>query len=227
MIKQKAVVCLSGGQDSTTVLAIADSMDRELYALSVDYGQKHMRELECAHYQAKAFKVVEHREVSLLGMDFNSALTQIGNEIPSGWDVATQGPPPTIVPGRNAILFALAASWASSLGADEVWTGVCQTDYSGYPDCRQEFVNNFTAACREGLDNYNFQIVTPLMGLTKCEMIEQGTELGVDWAHTWTCYKGDKLACGVCPACRLRLQGFYEFGLMRDPLEYAVYKKES
>ena len=222
---RKAVVLLSGGLDSATVLAVAKSQDYELYALSVDYGQRHHREIDCAKAQVKAQQVAEHRIVRLeLPAKDSSVLTGRG-------DVPVYKPsssiPPTYVPARNTILLSLALSWAESLGAEDIFIGVTSVDYSGYPDCRREFIDAFQnlanlatkAAIQEGK---SFRIHAPLLKLGKREIVARGSELAVDFAKTHSCYDPDVRgrACGRCDSCVLRLKGFADAGLV-DPLEYA------
>jgi 7-cyano-7-deazaguanine synthase len=220
----RAVVCLSGGQDSSTVLAIAKLVEDQVSAISVDYGQKHGKELDFARIQAERWGV-DH---TLVGIDapglFESALTTRGVEIPNEeWSVDKQGPPPTVVHGRNQLLLSLAASVAASRGASRIYVGCSQIDYSGYPDCREEFLQALEVSTCMGLGK-PIRIVAPLLHRSKVWMVRTGTALGVDWASTWTCYKGGDLACGVCPACRLRLDAFQKAGI-KDPLFYETEKE--
>lgn len=212
---KKALVLLSGGQDSTTCLAMAAKIHEEVNALSVFYGQQHSKELVCASYQAKKY-AKRHHLYNFPGVFTESPLIT-GRGIPEEWS-DEQGPAPTIVPGRNLVLLGIAASLAEQHNYQEVWIGVSQVDSSGYPDCTKNFVD----AARQAI-HYSTQgkvtVVAPLVNYPKAYMIEQGTSLGVEWEKTWTCYRGDRKACGRCPACKLRLEAFKECGMV-DPLEY-------
>ena len=222
---KKAVVLLSGGLDSATMLAMAQAQDYELYALTVDYGQRHRREFRCARVQAKARQVVQHKLLRLELPDSRaSALTdtaalprsQLGSAIP-----------PTYVPARNTILLSLALSWAEALGAVDIFIGVTAVDYSGYPDCRGAFIEAFeklaNLATKAAVqDGKSFRIHAPLLDLPKREIIKRGRDLGVNFALTSSCYDPDQqgCACGQCDACALRLKGFQQAGLV-DPVRYA------
>ena len=227
-INRKAVVLLSGGLDSTTVVAIAKSEGYELYALSVDYGQRHRFELEAARKIAAVMQVVEHKllkvDLSSLG---GSALTD-DIEVPhSRCDEEISAEiPVTYVPARNTIMLSIALGYAEVLGAADIFIGVNAVDYSGYPDCRPEFIaayetlaNLATKAGVEGTSRY--RIHTPLINLTKAEIIRRGTELEVDYSLTHTCYSPNEqgVSCGQCDACLLRRKGFAEAGVT-DPIEY-------
>ena len=224
-MSKKAVVLLSGGLDSATVLAVAKSQDYELYALTVDYGQRHSREIDCAKAQAKAQQAAEHRIVRLeLPARDSSVLTGRGH-VPAY--KPSSSIPATYVPARNTILLSLALSWAESLGVEDIFIGVTSVDYSGYPDCRRAFIDAFQnlanlatkAAIQEGK---SFHIHAPLLKLGKREIIARGSELAVDFGKTHSCYDPDDRgrACGRCDSCALRLKGFANAGLA-DPLEYA------
>ncbi len=220
-----AVVLLSGGMDSATCLAKAVDEGFDVHALSFRYGQRHEIELDMARYQAQAFSVKEHR---VLTMDFApiapSALTGLG-EVPK--DKLPDGIPNTYVPGRNMVFLSLGVAWAEVLGASHLFVGVNQVDYSGYPDCRGDFIEAFermaNLATKAGVEGKKLHIRTPLLDLDKAEIIRLGLGLGVDYANTLTCYDpGDKAeACGRCPSCMLRLEAFEKLG-MKDP---APYKK--
>ncbi len=221
----KAVVLLSGGLDSATVLAMAQAQDYELYALTVEYGQRHSREIRCARAQAKTRKVAKHKVVSLELPDSRaSALTDTA-PLPSA---QSDSPiPATYVPARNTILLALALSWAESLGSVDIFIGATAVDYSGYPDCRAPFIEAFeklaNLATKAAVqDGKKFRIHAPLLDLPKHKIIERGRELGVDFAMTSSCYDPDEqgCACGQCDACALRLKGFRRAGLV-DPVRYA------
>ncbi|HMN46238.1 MAG TPA: 7-cyano-7-deazaguanine synthase QueC [Povalibacter sp.] len=221
---QRAVVLVSGGLDSATTLAIARSDGFECYALSVDYGQRHRAELEAAQRVAKSLGAVEHRVIRVdLGGIGGSALTDASIAVP---ETPQSGIPVTYVPARNTVMLALALGWAEVLGADRICIGVNAVDYSGYPDCRPEFVAAFervaNLATRSGVEGTAaFRIVAPLIDLTKAQIIRRGIELGVDFAQTVSCYQADDAgrACGACDACRLRREGFAAAGVA-DPTRY-------
>ncbi|MHC4394874.1 MAG: 7-cyano-7-deazaguanine synthase QueC [Planctomycetota bacterium] len=230
---KKAVVLLSGGLDSATVLAIARSEGYQCYALTFRYGQRHSREVEAARKIADSLGAVEHRiiDIDLAGFG-GSALTDPAIDIPKNRaDLSQAGPiPPTYVPARNTIFLSYALAWAEVLGAFDIFTGVNTTDYSGYPDCRGEFITAFerlanaaTAAAVEGKGQYH--IVTPIIDMTKGKIIVAGTKLGVDYSLTHSCYDPDEdgRSCGECDSCRLRLKGFAEAEL-EDPIEYRTTK---
>ena len=226
---KKAVVLLSGGLDSATTLAIAGSVGFKLFALTFLYGQRHQREIEAAKKVACSLGVVEHRIIDIdLARFGGSALTDPAIEIPKDRpDLHTStNIPPTYVPARNTIFLSYALAWAETLGAFDIFIGVNAIDYSGYPDCRREFIEAFektanlaTAASVEGRGQY--RIHTPLIKMTKAQIILTGSKLGVDFSLTHSCYDPDKQgrSCGRCDSCRLRLKGFAEAGL-KDPLEY-------
>ena len=222
---KKAVVLLSGGLDSATVLAEAKSQDYELYALTVDYGQRHHREIDCAKAQAKAQQVAEHRIVHLDLPDKDSSVLTGSGDVPAY--KADSVVPATYVPARNTILLSLALSWAESLEAEDIFIGATSVDYSGYPDCRRAFIDAFQnlanlatkASIQEGK---SFHIHAPLLKLGKGEIIARGAELAVDFSKTNSCYDPDERgrSCGSCDSCVLRLKGFANASLI-DPLEYA------
>lgn len=223
MSGKRAVVLLSGGLDSATVLAIARSQGFRCYALSMAYGQRHAAELAAASRVAAALQAVEHKVVSI-GLDSfgGSALTDTAIEVPQ---TLGEGIPVTYVPARNTIFLALALGWAEVLGAHDIFIGVNAVDYSGYPDCRPEFIAAFEAlaklATKEGVEGRPFRIHTPLIDLNKAQIIRCGTELGVDYGLTVSCYQATNTgeACGVCDSCRLRAKGFAEAELP-DPTPY-------
>ncbi|MEO1963246.1 MAG: 7-cyano-7-deazaguanine synthase QueC [Cycloclasticus sp.] len=223
MTSKKAVVLLSGGLDSATVLAIAQSQGYECYALSFDYGQRHSSELEAASQLSKTFKVSEHKTIQLgMGEFGGSALTDDSIEVPT--EKAT-GIPVTYVPARNTVFLSIALGWAEVLDAWDIFIGVNAVDYSGYPDCRPEFIKAFenlaNLATKAGVEEGGFKIHTPLINLSKAQIIKKGAELNVDYSTTVSCYqanvKGE--ACGVCESCRLRQQGF-EKAKVDDPTRY-------
>ncbi len=224
MMSESAVILLSGGLDSATVLSIARAEGYRCHALSVDYGQRHGSELAAARRVARAAGVVEHKVIRLdLRAIGGSALTDSAIQVPT---CPGDGIPVTYVPARNSMLLSLALGWAEVLGAWEIFIGANAVDYSGYPDCRPEFIQAFermanlaTRAAVEGRGR--FRIRTPLMKLTKAEIIRRGVELGVDYSLTISCYSADERghACGVCDSCRLRARGFRDAGVT-DPAVY-------
>jgi 7-cyano-7-deazaguanine synthase len=223
-----AVVLLSGGLDSATTLAIAKAQGFQVYALSVRYGQRHAIELDAARAVASRLGVVRHEIATLdLRMFGGSALTS-DTPVPQDRTLAEIGTgiPVTYVPARNTVFLAIALAWSEVLGATDLFIGVNVMDYSGYPDCRPEFVRAFESlanlATRAGVEGgAHFRVHTPLIHLTKAEIIRRGTELGVDYGLTLSCYAPDALgrACGHCDACALRLRGFREAGI-QDPAPY-------
>jgi 7-cyano-7-deazaguanine synthase len=227
--EKKAVVLLSGGLDSATALALARREGFACYALTFRYGQRHGREVEAAARVARSLGAFEHRVVRIdLGTFGGSALTDAQIQVPKDrWDLGgSTGIPVTYVPARNTIFLSYALAWAEVLGAFDLFLGVNSTDYSGYPDCRAEFIAAFekmanlaTAAAVQGKGR--FRIHTPIIHLTKADIIRTGTALGVDYSLTHSCYDPDPAgrSCGRCDSCRLRLKGFAEAGLT-DPIEY-------
>jgi 7-cyano-7-deazaguanine synthase len=220
----RAVVLLSGGLDSATVLAIARRQGFECHALSVAYGQRHSAELDAAARIATALGAHEHRvmHVDLAGIG-GSALTDPAIDVPQA---PTPGIPVTYVPARNTMMLSLALGWAEVLGATGIFVGVNAVDYSGYPDCRPEFIAAFevlaTLATRAGVEGRPLKIHAPLISWTKAEIIRAGTQLGVDYSMTVSCYQADAYgrACGQCDSCRIRRDGFVVAGL-NDPTRYA------
>jgi 7-cyano-7-deazaguanine synthase len=223
LLKRKAVVLVSGGLDSTTVLAIAKSQGFACYTLSFDYGQRHRSELIAANQIAKSMGAIEHKTVVLdLRTIGGSALTDDAIEVP---EQSSEGIPVTYVPARNTVFLSIALGWAEVLAAQDIFIGVNAVDYSGYPDCRQSYITAFETmanlATKAGVEGRGLRIQTPLINLTKAEIIRQGAALGVDYAATVSCYQADVQgnACGRCDSCRLRRQGFDEAG-MADPTSY-------
>jgi len=221
----RAVVLLSGGLDSATCLAIARAEGFETYALSVAYGQRHAAELEAARRVAAALGAREHRLAHVdLGQFGGSALTDANIEVPTS-GVQAGGIPVTYVPARNTVMLSLALGWAEVLGANDIYVGVNAVDYSGYPDCRPEFIAAYEAmanlATKVGVEGAKMHIHAPLIKLSKAEIVQRGTALGVDYGITVSCYKADDQgrACGQCDACRLRSAGFATAGLA-DPTPY-------
>ena len=220
-----AVILLSGGLDSATVLAIAREAGYACHALSLDYGQRHTAELAAAARVAKRLGAVEHRVIKLGLGDFGgSALTDAAIAVPEN---PTEGIPVTYVPARNTVMLALALAWAEVLEARDIFIGVNAVDYSGYPDCRPEFIAAFehmaNLATRAGVEGAKLHIHAPLQHMSKAQIIQRGMLLGVDYAQTVSCYQADAdgRACGVCDACRLRRQGFAQ-AWVADPTIYTV-----
>ncbi|MEQ8757106.1 MAG: 7-cyano-7-deazaguanine synthase QueC [Coleofasciculus sp. G1-WW12-02] len=222
----KAVVLLSGGLDSSTVLYQAKADGYECYAISFDYQQRHRRELESAIAIAKCAGVKDHQVVSFdLRQWGGSALTDDTLDLPQARSLQqmSQSIPITYVPARNTIFLSFGLSYAEAMGATAVYLGVNALDYSGYPDCRPDYIQAmqqvFRLGTKQGREGEPIQIITPLIQLRKTEIIHLGNQLGVPWQDTWSCYAGDEMACGVCDSCRLRLAAFAEIGL-KDPLSY-------
>ena len=222
----KAVVLLSGGLDSAVAAAVAKSNDYDVYALTVDYGQKHQRELQAAQNIGNAIGVQEHKIISVpLNRLGKSSLLQSGSELPTSRseDEIGKGIPSTYVPARNTILLGLGLAWAESLGADAVFIGAHTIDYPGYPDCRPEFFKAFQKVSelgtKQGVEGKPIEIKTPLLEMSKDKIIKLGNKLKVPFELTWSCYKGGKKACGVCDSCVIRRKAFSQAG-MEDPIEY-------
>jgi len=216
-IKGRAVVLLSGGMDSATTLAIAADQGYELYALSFRYGQRHSAELDAAMNLARMFGAVEHKIVDLdLSSIGGSALTDMDIAVPTE---PGEGIPVTYVPARNTIFLSIALGWAEVLKSTDIFIGVNAVDYSGYPDCRQEFIEAYETmanlATKAGVEGHKLTIHTPLIDLTKADIILRGQDLGLDYRVTVSCYAADEQgqACGVCDACRLRRRGFEDAGV--------------
>lgn len=223
MSDKKAVILLSGGLDSATVLAMARAEGYACYTMSFDYGQRHRAELQAAERVARQLGAIEHKVV---GIDLNgiggSALTDASIAVP---ETPGEGIPVTYVPARNTLFLSLALGWAEVLGARDIFIGVNAIDYSGYPDCRPEFIAAFermaNLATRAGVEGARLAIHAPLQTLSKADIIRRGVELGVDYAQTVSCYQADVdgRACGRCDACRLRREGFVAAGVP-DPTRY-------
>ena len=221
----KAIVLTSGGLDSATVLAIAQADGKRCYSLSIDYGQRHRSELLAAERVAGQYENVVHRTVSLdLSLFSGSALTDDSVAVPT---VPTEGIPVTYVPARNTIFLSLALGWAEVVGAQEIYIGANAVDYSGYPDCRPEYMAAFDAlsglATKAGTEGEPIRVRAPIIDMTKADIIRLGTSLGVDYALTVSCYQADYdgLACGVCDSCRLRREGFLAAEI-DDPTRYSL-----
>ncbi|MGZ8096312.1 MAG: 7-cyano-7-deazaguanine synthase QueC [Methylosarcina sp.] len=224
-MQKKAIILLSGGLDSITTLALAKNQGYCCYALSFNYGQRHNAELTAARKIASAYQVEEHKIINLgLGSIGGSALTDENIAVPTS---PQPGIPPTYVPARNTIFLSFALGWAEVLHLRDIFIGVNAVDYSGYPDCRPEFIQAFqqlaNLATKAGVEGEHFTIHTPLIALSKAEIIKQGTVLGVDYKETVSCYSADEegRACGLCDACRLRKTGFLVAGI-EDPTRYQI-----
>ena len=226
-MKKRAVVLLSGGLDSATCLAIACKKGFEVSAISFSYGQRHEIEVEKAKKIAKTLGAAEHKIFNIDLSGFNSALTS-NKKVPKNRSEKemVQEIPITYVPARNTIFLSFALGFAENIGAHDIFIGVNAVDYSGYPDCRPEFIKAFektaNLATKDGVSGKKFKIHTPLIDMTKAEIIKAGLKLGVDYGLTTSCYdpspKG--ASCGVCDSCKLRLKGFKALGL-KDPAKYA------
>ena len=219
----KAVILLSGGLDSSTVLYFAKSEGYDCYALSFDYQQRHRRELEAAKTIAIAAGVLEHQVVSFdLRLWGGSALTDDRVAVPQDRQVSamSESIPVTYVPARNTIFLSFALAYAEAIGARRVYIGVNALDYSGYPDCRGDYIEAmgkvFELGTKQGREGDPIEIITPLIDLKKTEIIQLGDSLGVPWQNTWSCYLGGEVPCGTCDSCLLRLAAFQELG-MTDP----------
>ena len=225
---KKSVVLLSGGLDSATTLAIARKQGFACYAMTFRYGQRHACEITCACRVAMSMAATEHRIVEMdLAAFGGSALTDSALEVPKDREDMTSDIPSTYVPARNTIFLSYALAWAEIVGAWDIYIGVNATDYSGYPDCRPEYIAAFekmanlaTAAAVEDKGRYTIQ--TPIIQMTKAQIITTGTDIGVDYSMTHSCYDPDTEGrpCGRCDSCQLRLKGFAEAGLT-DPVEYS------
>jgi 7-cyano-7-deazaguanine synthase len=221
---KKVVIVLSGGLDSTTCMGIAKDAGYELYPITFYYGQRHNREVEQAKKVAEYYKVSDHRVVSLgfLQEIGGSALTDQEIEVPTNGEEG--GIPVTYVPARNLIFLSLATAYAEVVGAEAIYIGVSAVDFSGYPDCRPEFIRSMTQtiqlATKVGTTTEeSIRIETPLIDLSKSETVEVGIRLEVPYHLTTSCYHGGEVACGICDSCRLRLKGFHEAGY-QDPIPY-------
>ena len=220
---KKAVILLSGGLDSATVVALAKAEGFTCYTMSFDYGQRHRSELEAAARVARDLGVVEHKVIGLnLDGIGGSALTDSSIDVP---ETPGEGIPVTYVPARNTVFLSLALGWAEVLEARDIFIGVNAVDYSGYPDCRPEFVESFermaNLATKAGVEGRRFRIQAPLQNLSKADIVKAGTRLGVDYSLTVSCYQadGEGRACGKCDSCRLRAEGFKAAGIA-DPTRY-------
>ena len=223
MDQKRAVILLSGGLDSATVVAMAQAEGYSCYTMSFDYGQRHRAELNAAARVAREMGVVEHK---VIGLNLNgiggSALTDSSIDVP---EAPSEGIPVTYVPARNTVFLSLALGWAEVLNARDIFIGVNAVDYSGYPDCRPEFVESFermaNLATKAGVEGQGFRILAPLQNLSKADIVKAGVGLGVDYSLTVSCYQADDdgRACGKCDSCRLRAEGFQAAGIT-DPTRY-------
>ncbi len=224
---RRAIVLVSGGLDSATLLALARERGYACHAMSFDYGQRHAAELEAAARVCRDLGAVEHRRVPLAGLGAlgGSALTDRDIDVPTAG--TAPGIPVTYVPARNTLFLSFALAWAEVLGARDIFIGVNAVDYSGYPDCRPEFIAAFermaNLATKAAVEGAAVTIHTPLIGLGKADIIREGLRLGVDYARTVSCYAADAdgRACGVCDSCRLRREGFARLGV-EDPTRYVA-----
>lgn len=219
----KAVVILSGGLDSTTCMGYARAAGHQLFPITFDYGQRHQIELTCAKKVAAHYGATEHKTVRLdfLRQIGGSALTDDTVEVPQGG--VSDDIPVTYVPGRNLLFLSMAASYAEVIGASAIYIGVNALDYSGYPDCRPEFIESvqqtIALGTKAGVNGHAISIETPLVHLRKADIVRKGMDMGVPYELTTSCYLGGEVACGTCDSCRLRLKGFAQAGY-EDPIPY-------
>ncbi|MYL64793.1 7-cyano-7-deazaguanine synthase QueC [Bacillus hwajinpoensis] len=222
-MSKKAVIVLSGGLDSTTCMGMAKEKGYELYPITFHYGQKHNREVEQAKKVADYYNAPDHRivNISFLNQIGGSALTDDSIDVPT--DMDEDEIPVTYVPARNMIFLSLASAYAEVIGAEAIYIGVSAVDYSGYPDCRPEFIDSMNEtvnlATKAGATGSEMKIETPLINLTKADTVSEGLRLNVPYELTTSCYNGEEEACGECDSCRLRLKGFEEAGAV-DPIPY-------
>lgn len=225
MMDKRAVILLSGGIDSTTTLAIAIDEGIEPYPLSFSYGQRHSRELEAAEKICRHYGISQRHKIMDLDLRIfgGSALTDERIDVPIDRKITGEEIPVTYVPARNIIFLAIASAYAETIDANYIYIGANAIDYSGYPDCRPEFIKAMETAInigtRMGTLDRRIEIRAPIINMSKGEIIKKGMALGVPYNLTWSCYKGGKKACGRCDACKLRLKGFEEAGF-KDPIEY-------
>ena len=218
---KSAVALLSGGLDSVTAAAVAAGQGYRLYALTVSYGQRHSREIDSARVLADWLGVIRHEviELPISGL-LKSTLTENESDIRVDRSAIGKGIPPTYVPARNSILLSLALAWSESLGADAIVIGANSIDYSGYPDCRPEFLEVFqdliSVATKKGVEGHSIRLLAPLITMSKADIVRKAVELSVPIEKTWSCYGGGEKPCGVCESCLLRQRGFQSAGI-RDP----------
>jgi 7-cyano-7-deazaguanine synthase len=224
-MKKKAIVLFSGGMDSSTCLALAKSQGFEVYALSFDYGQRHNSELNAARKIAKSMGIIEHKIIPLLLEAFSSSLVNKELTLPDYNETEATIIPSTYVPARNTIFLSVALGYAETIKANDIFIGVSAVDYSGYPDCRPEYIAAFqnmaNLATKTSIEGHKLTLHTPLIHLSKAETIQLGNRLGVRYEDTISCYKADAngAACGLCPSCGLRKKGFKDADLP-DPTKY-------
>ena len=221
---KRAVILLSGGLDSATVLAIAKSEGYDCYTISFDYGQRHRAELSASALLSKQLGAITHKVINIdLTAIGGSALTDSSIDVPHEHH---EGIPVTYVPARNTVFMSIALGWAEVLEAEAIFVGVNAVDYSGYPDCRPDYIAAFekmaNLATKSGVEGHPLKIATPLIDLSKQDIVRRGIELGVDYSLTVSCYQADEMgrACGECDSCRFRRQGFEQAGI-KDPTRYA------
>lgn len=227
---KKVIALLSGGMDSVTAAAMVKKQGYEVYALTVSYGQRHAREIESAKRLAIWLGAVEHEVVDLpISRLLKSSLMNPEEDVTGNEKTIGTSIPATYVPGRNAILLAIAAAWGESIGADAIVMGINAIDYSGYPDCSQEFIDAFEnlikIATRGGVQGHPVEILAPIAKMSKADIVRKGMELGVPFKETWSCYKGGGEPCGVCDSCILRRKGFAAAGVPDPALAKAPTKK--
>ncbi len=229
MMDRKAVCLLSGGLDSCVTAYIAKNMDYKIYALSFTYGQRHSRELESAKKIASSIPVEKHIifDINLSQFGGSSLLNTFKDSIPNHpLEEIGREIPPTYVPARNTIFLSIALAYAETIDAETIFIGVNATDYSGYPDCRPEYIeayqNMANLATKKAVEGHPIKIETPLINLSKADIIRRGVELKAPFHLTWSCYRGGTKACGRCDSCLLRLKGFKEAGV-KDPISYETY----
>jgi 7-cyano-7-deazaguanine synthase len=225
---KKAVILLSGGLDSTTTLAIAQNSGFKLFGLTFRYGQRHKYEIAAAQNIAQAYNLADHKITEIDLRTFGGSALTDDLDVPKDRNNGTMNKsiPITYVPARNTIFLSFALAWAEVLGANDIFLGVNSMDYSGYPDCRPEYIQSFTnmanLATKAGVEGkQSIKIKTPLINMTKKEIIKKGLKLGVDYSFTHSCYdpENDGISCGRCDACQIRLRGFQEAGI-KDPIKY-------
>lgn len=221
---KRAVVLLSGGLDSSVAIYLAKREGFEVYALSFDYGQKHNKEIDCAKKTVISVGAAQHNIITLqLNLWGGSSLTDSKMEVEDG-DVSRTDIPDTYVPARNMVFLSVAASYAEAIGAQDIFIGVSEVDYSGYVDCREEFIEAMENAINKGTvmaaeHGKKIKVHTPFINKTKAEEIKLGEELGVDWSLTWSCYRGGEKPCGKCDSCLLRAKAFAEAGVIDNALK--------
>jgi len=226
---KKAIALLSGGMDSVTAAAIVKSQGYDIYALTISYGQRHAREIESAKRLAIWLGAKEHEVVDLpISRLLKSSLMNPEEDVTSDEKTIGKTIPATYVPGRNAILLAIATAWGESMGADAIVIGVNVVDYSGYPDCGQPFIDAFSnlikVSTRGAVQGHPIEILTPIAKMSKADIVRKGNELGVPFKDTWSCYKGGGEPCGVCDSCVLRKKGFAAVGIPDPALSKASPK---